>query len=89
MEIKMMTVVEQDELRRSNLNEVGTEPPCPWCGRSRVKRSDYTRCNPCGTNWLVGEDLTRDPMMSRTRNTAQVRMETKDGAQTAKSTTEA
>lgn len=43
----------------------GSESPCPFCSVPRVKRSDYTRCCGCGVNWLIGEDLTRDPRMSR------------------------
>jgi ribosomal protein L37AE/L43A len=41
--------------------EVGTEDPCPWCGTPRVTRSSYIRCNPCGTNWFKGADLSKDP----------------------------
>ncbi len=43
------------EWRRQLVMEQGTEPPCPWCGVPRVKRSDYIRCNPCGTNWIDSE----------------------------------
>lgn len=35
--------------------------PCPFCGLPRSLRSDYVRCNPCGTNWWIGTDLTRNP----------------------------
>ena len=47
------------------LAEKGSEPPCPRCGTARVARSDYTRCNPCGLNWLDGEDLSSDPRIAR------------------------
>jgi hypothetical protein len=58
------------ELRR---NEPGTEPPCPWCGRPRVLRSDYIRCNGCATNWLAEEMhlpdyLNLDPRVARARS---------------------
>ena len=36
-------------------NEVGTEGPCPFCQRPRLRRSDYVRCTPCATNWLDDE----------------------------------
>ncbi len=39
--------------------------PCPMCGRPRSQRSDYIRCTPCATNWLAGEDRTKDPRLSR------------------------
>lgn len=39
--------------------------PCPFCKRPRSRRSDYVRCAPCGTNWLDGEDLSRDPRIDR------------------------
>ena len=51
--------------REQRLAEVGSEPPCPQCGRPRVKRSDYVRCLPCGLNWLAGEDLSRNPKSER------------------------
>jgi ribosomal protein L37AE/L43A len=79
---------EQDEARRERLAEVGTEPPCPFCKRPRVKRSDYTRCNPCGLNWIQGEDLTKDPRASRTRITVPLPTGKSGGVQTAASTTE-
>jgi ribosomal protein L37AE/L43A len=47
------------------LNEVGAEPPCPFCQRARVLRSDYIRCNPCGINWIQGEDIESDPRVER------------------------
>jgi ribosomal protein L37AE/L43A len=51
-----MLIYEEQELnRQERLNEVGTEPPCPFCQRPRVARSDYIRCNPCGVNWLNEE----------------------------------
>lgn len=60
-----MTVSEQEAARQERLNEVGTEPPCPFCLVARVRRSDYVRCNRCGINWLDGEDLTRNPKAER------------------------
>ena len=60
-----MEIVEYMKLtRKDRLNEVGTEPPCPHCQRPRVKRSDYIRCNPCGANWMDGEDIFRNPQKS-------------------------
>lgn len=63
------------EWRRQIVTEVGTEPLCPWCQRPRVRRSDYIRCNPCGTNWLDEERhlrdyLNRNPAAARTDVTA-------------------
>lgn len=75
--------------RDERLNEVGTEPPCPFCQNQRVKRRDYTRCNLCGVNWLIGEDLSMDPRNSRMSITEQVLMVKGAGAQTAVSTTQA
>jgi predicted RNA-binding Zn-ribbon protein involved in translation (DUF1610 family) len=43
------------EARRLTAMEKGTESACPFCGVARVRRSDYIRCNPCGTNWLDTE----------------------------------
>lgn len=65
MEAAMLTWQQQDELREVRKAEEGTEPPCPLCGSPRVRRSDYIRCNPCATNWLEGEDLTRNPRCER------------------------
>ena len=62
---KMLTYEEQELNRQDRLNEVGTLPPCPFCGRLRVQRSDYIRCNVCGTNWLDGEDVSRNPKIER------------------------
>ena len=53
------------QTREDRLSEVGTEPPCPLCGKPRVVRSDYIRCNPCAVNWLDGENLSRDPRIER------------------------
>lgn len=47
--------------REQRLAEVGSEPPCPQCGRPRVKRSSYIRCNPCGMNWSEGQDIFKHP----------------------------
>ena len=49
------------------INEPGTMPPCPFCQRPRVQRSDYVRCCRCGANWLDGEDLSKDPRIARYR----------------------
>lgn len=85
----MMSYEEQEAARQERLSEVGTEMPCPFCNRPRVKRSDYIRCNPCGTNWLEGEDITQDPRKSRrTRATASTEQETSGTARHAASTTE-
>jgi hypothetical protein len=76
--------------RKALLNERGTEPPCPLCQRPRVRRSDYIRCNPCGTNWLDGEDLSKDPRIERhTQLIASLRMGQRATAQTAESTSDA
>lgn len=61
----MPTVEQQEASRQEYLGELGTEPACPFCRRPRVKRSDYTRCNPCGVNWLEEEDLSRNPKAER------------------------
>jgi ribosomal protein L37AE/L43A len=74
--------------RNATINELGTEPPCPWCAKPRVKRSDYIRCNPCGTNWGPGEDISKDPRLSRTRITAPISQGTSTGAPTAKFTSD-
>jgi ribosomal protein L37AE/L43A len=75
--------------RKALLNERGTEPPCPLCQRPRVRRSDYIRCNPCGTNWLDGEDLSKDPRIERhTQLIASLRMGQRATAQTAESTSD-
>lgn len=50
---------------KDSLNEPGTMPPCPFCGIARHQRSDYVRCQPCGINWLDGEDLDKDPRIAR------------------------
>lgn len=66
----MLTEEDRELLREARRNDPGTEPPCPFCQRPRVKRSDYIRCNPCGVNWLMEEMhlpnyLNRDPRISR------------------------
>lgn len=93
----METVQQQEAARQEYLGEVGTELPCPFCRRPRVRRSDYVRCNPCGTNWLEGEDLSRNPKAERwekflagarsTRSTGSTATETNSGAPTAAATT--
>jgi len=66
----MLTYEEQELNRKDRLDEVGTEPDCPFCQKPRVTRSDYIRCNPCGVNWLNEEMnlpnyLNLDPRVSR------------------------
>lgn len=39
--------------------------PCPSCKLPLCKRSDYTRCQRCGMNWMDGEDLTKFPLTLR------------------------
>lgn len=85
-----MTFDQQEAARRERLSEVGTEPPCPFCQKPRVKRSDYIRCNPCGTNWLQGENIFKDPRASRMPVTTPMTAATKEsGVQTAEFSTEA
>jgi hypothetical protein len=69
----MLTYEEQELNRQERLNEVGTEPPCPFCQKPRVLRGEYIRCNPCAINWLAGEMhlpnyLNLDPRVARARN---------------------
>jgi ribosomal protein L37AE/L43A len=86
----MLTYEEQESMRKDAMDEVGTEPPCPFCGRPRVSRSSYIRCNPCGVNWspAKGEDITKDPRLSSTRTIAHTRPESSDTAKTAESSIE-
>lgn len=49
------------------LKKGGTEAPCPFCNLPRVQRSDYIRCVVCGTNWMEGEALDKDPRSERLR----------------------
>jgi predicted RNA-binding Zn-ribbon protein involved in translation (DUF1610 family) len=70
MEQRTLTYEEQECERRERLAELGTEPPCPLCGKSRVSRSDYIRCLTCGLNWLneemhLRDYLNRDPRAAR------------------------
>jgi len=65
MEQVTMTYEQQEQARAERLAEKGTMPPCPLCGRPRVERSDYIRCNPCGVNWLNGENLDKNPKIER------------------------
>jgi hypothetical protein len=65
-----MPYEDQEAMREFRRNEPGTEPPCPFCQRPRVARSDYIRCNPCGVNWLDQEMhlpnyLQMDPRVAR------------------------
>jgi hypothetical protein len=67
---KTLIYEEQESLRELRRNEVGTEPPCPFCHKPRVTRSDYIRCNPCGVNCLDQEMhlpnyLDLDPRVAR------------------------
>jgi hypothetical protein len=61
----MMSYREQEAARQERLTEAGTMPPCPLCQKPRVQRSDYIRCNPCGVNWLNGEDIDKNPKVER------------------------
>lgn len=59
--------------REERMNELGTEPPCPFCQKPRVTRSDYIRCNRCGVNWLdeemhLANYLSSDPRVARKAN---------------------
>jgi ribosomal protein L37AE/L43A len=73
--------------REAALNEAGTEPPCPFCHRPRVKRSDYIRCMRCGLNWTLGEQaIDRHPLA--TQPIAPTTTEPTDGAATAPATTD-
>ena len=58
--MKVFTDAEREALRQVALNEVGTMPPCPFCGKPRVARSSYMRCQRCGVNWLDEEVHLRD-----------------------------
>jgi ribosomal protein L37AE/L43A len=51
---------------RERLAEAGSEPPCPFCRKPRVLRSDYIRCHRCGMNWLEGQDISRHPLAKST-----------------------
>lgn len=51
----VLTYEDQEANRLERMNEVGTEPLCPFCQKPRVSRSDYVRCNPCAVNWLNEE----------------------------------
>ena len=75
-------LMEKFEQERERVrDEVGTEEPCPFCGRPRVRRSDYIRCNPCGTNWLDEERHFRDYL---NRNPAAARNDNRVTTATAK-----
>ena len=41
------------------------ESLCPLCRKPRSQRSDYQRCSSCGMNWIAGEDLSKNPLLSR------------------------
>lgn len=51
----MMSAEAREAMRTDRMNEVGTEPACPFCKNPRVSRTNYIRCNPCGINWLDEE----------------------------------
>jgi hypothetical protein len=55
------------DYRKLIRSEAGNQEPCPMCGASRVLRSDYLRCLPCGVNWLEGEDRSKHPGLERSR----------------------
>ena len=67
--------------REQRLAEVGTKPPCPFCGKPRVQRSSYIRCNPCGMNWGEEQDIFLHPL---TRATIHTKPATADTALPAK-----
>jgi uncharacterized Zn finger protein (UPF0148 family) len=50
---------------KTDQNAPGTLEPCPKCGVPRCQRSDYIRCCPCGLNWLPGENMDKDPRLTR------------------------
>ena len=61
---------EQEAVNLERLAEVGTCPPCPFCGVPRVQRSTYIRCLKDGVNWLDEEMhlpnyLNRNPSACR------------------------
>jgi ribosomal protein L37AE/L43A len=72
---------------KDRMSEVGTEPPCPFCQRPRVKRSDYVRCTYCGLNWLRDQNLSRNPNLN-IRDIARLEKGTDSGALPAASTSE-
>ena len=59
------SLTEMFQAIKDSLNAPGTLSPCPFCGVPRHQRSDYVRCQPCGVNWLAGEDLNKDPRNAR------------------------
>lgn len=69
--------------REQRLAEVGTKPPCPFCGRPRVERSTYIRCNPCELNWGEDQDIFKHPL-ARTTAIEPTKPDPGDTAQTAK-----
>ena len=81
MDDGMMTEEDREAAREARLNEPGTEPPCPFCLRPRVLRSDYIRCMRCGLNWSQGQAIDRHPLA--TQPTELIEQETKLGALTA------
>lgn len=61
----MMELEDQETARQERLSEAGTMPACPMCGKPRVQRSDYIRCNPCGMNWSEGQAIDRHPLATQ------------------------
>lgn len=61
---KWLTMTPQE-----HMDEVGTEPDCPFCGRARVTRSTYIRCHHCGKNWSEGQDIFKHPHIKATSST--------------------
>lgn len=86
MDEVMMTDAEREQARQDRLNEPGIEPPCPFCLKPRVTRSDYIRCMRCGLNWSEGQSIDRHPLA--TQPTKPSPMEIERGARPAESTTE-
>ena len=93
MEATTIELVKQQEVeRQARLNEVGTEPPCPFCQRARVARTTYIRCMRCGVNWMHGEQIDQDPRIERYAQNLQLIRSTQagrsSGAAGVRSTTE-
>lgn len=59
------TVVIDAAKIREEIEDGGTESPCPFCRLPRCRRSDYLRCARCGVNWMNGEALDKDPRIER------------------------
>lgn len=88
--IEMMTPAQQEAARQERLAEVGTLSECPFCGKTRVRRSDYIRCNPCAINWLDQEMhlpgyLSRNPAACRAEEAGRLRALASTATKTASS----